>query len=104
MPYPQHLGSTNDFEVGSITSVEINGEDCVVVCDRKGRLSAFKDLCPHLDLPINNGTITEERLVCPWHGASFNPNTGAVLTLPAASDLELVPVDVQNGELVAYPG
>jgi nitrite reductase/ring-hydroxylating ferredoxin subunit len=104
MTQPEHIGAMSEFDVGTITSMEINGEDCVVVCDRKGRFSAFKDLCPHLDLPINNGTITDERLVCPWHGASFHPNTGVVLSLPAASDLQAVPIEVQDGQIVAYPG
>ena len=90
--------------MGSITSVQIGAKDCVIVCDRQGVLSAFEDKCPHLGLPINNGTITEERLVCPWHGASFHPNTGAVLSLPAAKDLQSVPIKVQDGQIVAYSG
>ena len=96
----QLIGSTKDFEPGTITSVEIGGENLVVVCDKKGNLSLFTDNCPHLDLPICNGTVTDERIVCPWHGASFDPKTGNALSLPAASDLQAVPFEVRNGELM----
>jgi len=97
----QTIGPINEFEPGTITSVNVAGEDLVVVCDKKGEISLFTDNCPHLDLPICNGKITDERLICPWHGASFDPNTGQTLSLPSVSDLQAVPFKIHKGELMA---
>jgi nitrite reductase (NADH) small subunit len=47
-----------------------------------GHLAALNDVCPHQGAPLSEGAIEDGRLVCSWHGWSFDPGTGAELCNP----------------------
>ena len=47
-----------------------------------GQLAALHNECPHHGAPLSEGTIEGGRVVCPWHGWSFDPRTGAELSNP----------------------
>lgn len=53
---------------------------CVACVD--GELAALDNVCPHRGAPLSEGGIEDGRVVCPWHGWSFDPKTGAELTNP----------------------
>ena len=46
-----------------------------------GRLRAALDRCPHRWAQLSKGTITGDRLVCPYHGWQFGPD-GTVVEIP----------------------
>lgn len=50
-----------------------------------GQLAALNDVCPHQGAPLSEGAIEDGRLVCSWHGWSFDPETGAELRNPLGS-------------------
>lgn len=75
---------------------------------RSGELvRAFINACPHqgrpLCLPSGKTLVSEERfLVCPFHGASFEIETGAAAGGPVGNTgLKPVAIEVQNGQVVA---
>jgi nitrite reductase (NADH) small subunit len=47
-----------------------------------GKLAALNNECPHHGAPLSEGTIENGRVVCGWHGWSFDPKTGAELRNP----------------------
>ena len=46
-----------------------------------GRLRSAVDRCPHRWAQLSAGTVTDGRLVCPYHGWQFGPD-GAVVEIP----------------------
>ncbi len=68
---------------------------------------AYINVCPHqgrpLCLPSGKTLVSEGRfLVCPFHGASFDIETGACVGGPAGkAGLKPVPVAVKEGQVVA---
>jgi len=95
------IGTQGDFTPGALHSVTLNGQDFVVVRSETNVPRMYVDLCPHLDLPLSGGTVRGDRLICKWHGASFDTDTGEALTLPATCPLTSVQVKQDEGKLYA---
>ncbi len=56
--------------------------------------------CPHEGGPLGEGLIEDGRVVCPWHGYSFDPRTGASEQDPDVR-AEVFEAAVEKGELRA---
>ena len=70
-------------------------------------VKAYVNVCPHqgrpLSLPSGKTLVSEERfVVCPFHGASFDIESGACAGGPAGkSSLKPVAIEVIDGTVVA---
>ncbi len=84
------------FEKDPLQTAEVDGEG-VLVCRLAGRYYAVEDRCSHDDGPLGEGYLREGTLVCPRHGARFDPTTGAALTMPAVTPIRAFPVKVEDG-------
>lgn len=79
----------------------------ILVVRAGATVRAFVNVCPHqgrpLCLPSGKTLVSEGQfIVCPFHGASFEVETGACVGGPAGkSALKPVPVEVRGGEVVA---
>lgn len=88
----------SDVPPGTYRAYQVGGR-AVLVFNRAGEFSATQGLCPHEDLPLEGGRLTENVIECPWHGSRFNIATGKVLNPPAEAGLQTFPVRVE-GETV----
>jgi nitrite reductase (NADH) small subunit len=66
---------------GMVKACEAPGTT-ICVARVHGQLAALNDVCPHQGAPLSEGTIEDGRIVCSWHGWSFDPKTGAELRNP----------------------
>ena len=79
----------------------------VIVVRSGGTVKAYLNVCPHqgrpLCLPSGKTLVSEGRfLVCPFHGASFDIETGAAAGGPVGeTGLKPVAVRIQDGQVVA---
>ena len=89
----------NEIKEGEIKLVVVKG---VEVCLTKinGEISAFKNICPHQDMPLADGILEGEELTCLYHGAKFNVKTGKVLSMPAVDDLQMLKVKVEGEDVL----
>jgi 3-phenylpropionate/trans-cinnamate dioxygenase ferredoxin subunit len=83
---------------GSALPFDINGVQ-VLICNVDGRFFAVEDVCTHDGAPLDAGTLEGRCVVCPRHGATFDVETGAALTLPAVIPLMTFPVRL-DGETI----
>ena len=69
---------SKDLNNGDKKKINHNDEEILIV--RNGdNLSAFSNLCPHMNLPLEMGQITtENEFLCPFHDSKFCLRTGAV--------------------------
>ncbi len=84
---------------GAASSVEIGDLEILLV--RDGDLvHAYRAACPHAGAPLGEGAVCEGRIVCPWHKASFDLRSGALLEPPALEPLTRYPVLVEDGRVM----
>lgn len=74
-------------------------EQFVLVAHLDGRWYALDDRCTHDGGPLGEGRFDGRCIVCPRHGAKFDLETGAALTMPAVTATTRHEVKVENGSV-----
>ena len=84
---PQHdVAALDELTEGDIHPVEVDGTS--VLLTRAGdTVYAVSGTCPHAGAPLAEGVRDGDRIICPWHKATFCLRTGAILEPPAVDDL-----------------
>jgi vanillate monooxygenase len=72
------------------------GESLVLYRHTNGGLSAFEDSCPHRLLPLSNGFLQGDHLVCKYHGLKFNEQ-GRCIWMPGQQGIH------KEAHLRTYP-
>ena len=85
------MPSKKKFEIGNFEILLIN----------KKKIFAIKNICPHMNLPLDMGQITEsDSILCPYHNSEFCFKSGVVkkwigsepeLTKEICEPLEIIP-------------
>jgi nitrite reductase/ring-hydroxylating ferredoxin subunit len=70
------VGRVPDLRPREIRRVEIAGQVLALV-HLEGEVYAVSGVCPHQGGPLDQGTIWEGELQCPWHHFLFDVKTGA---------------------------
>ena len=78
--------------------VEAGGRS-VAVFNLGGDYYAIDNTCTPRGGPLSDGTLANEEVTCPWHGARFNVKTGAVLGGPAPESVKSLPVRVTGEDI-----
>lgn len=60
---------------GQVKEVAIGGR-LVCIANVDGSIYATDNTCPHWGGPLGQGNISDGKLVCPWHGWTFDLKTG----------------------------
>jgi nitrite reductase (NADH) small subunit len=108
------LGPLDEFPVGKITLVEVEGRQVGIVRTRD-RVLAIGNRCPHQGAPLCAGRLTgtmlasdpneyvygEDGLVvrCPWHGFEFHVETGESVGGALRGRVPTYQVEVRDGEI-----
>ena len=58
-----------------VKELYVNGR-FVCIANVNGEICAMDNVCPHWGGPLGQGRIEDGKLVCPWHGWTFDPKTG----------------------------
>jgi nitrite reductase/ring-hydroxylating ferredoxin subunit len=68
------------------------------VANLNGTISVLDGVCPHEGGSLGEGSIEEGRVVCPWHGYTFDLRTG-VSEQDSELKADVLPATVVEGEL-----
>lgn len=99
------VGLSTDLPAGTVLPLRFFGRDYVLLRTASGAVSMLDAFCPHLGAHLGHGgRVDGERLVCPFHGFSFDRTGRCVGTsyggpAPTRADLEPTPV-VERGGLI----
>ncbi|OGW78535.1 MAG: hypothetical protein A2Z83_04205 [Omnitrophica bacterium GWA2_52_8] len=56
--------------------VDLQGRD-IALYNVEGQIHAMDAICPHQGGPLHEGSMTDGKAMCPWHGWEFDIKTGA---------------------------
>lgn len=88
---------------GRKQAVKVNGTEILLV-RLGGAIYAVDLYCTHEHEPLIDGDIEEGEIVCPFHGARFEINSGKAMGWPAVTDLNTYLVREKDGKIeVAVP-
>jgi nitrite reductase/ring-hydroxylating ferredoxin subunit len=76
------------------------GERKILLARSDDQLVALDGFCPHAGAPLAEGVRCGDRVICPWHKASFDLRSGALIEPPAVDPLPRYPVRVENGRVL----
>ena len=71
------LGPHADLTPGTVRGFALPGRR-IVVANVNGRFTAFDELCPHLSVPLSQGSLSDDCLTCVGHGSVFELPSGNV--------------------------
>jgi nitrite reductase/ring-hydroxylating ferredoxin subunit len=80
---PIRIGARADLPAsGEVKEVAVGGGRLVCLANVDGDLCATDNTCPHWGGPLGQGKIQDGMLVCPWHGWTFDLQTGTTPRTP----------------------
>ncbi len=98
MPSLISVAKKNDIACGKALSVAV-GARRVALFNVDGKFFAIEDQCTHAGASLAEGTLAGTVVTCPWHGATFDVATGAVLSAPAFENVATYKVQVQGEDV-----
>ncbi len=93
------VGAETALAVGEHIVVDVDGLDVVVFKLEEG-FYALEDVCTHDGAEIASGTIENDEIVCPRHGARFCIKTGQVKSAPAYENIEKFELKIELGRIM----
>jgi NADPH-dependent 2,4-dienoyl-CoA reductase/sulfur reductase-like enzyme/nitrite reductase/ring-hydroxylating ferredoxin subunit len=93
------VGPATAVPPGGMIGIDIREQKVLVV--RSGeRILAFDGYCPHAGAPLAEGVRCGDHVICPWHKASFDLRSGALVEPPAVDPLPRYPARVEDGRVL----
>ena len=75
------------------------GEKIICVASVGGVFSAMDNVCLHRGGPLGQGIIDNGKIVCPWHGWQYDPQTGATTHNPAVKTT-VYPLKIEGDDVL----
>ncbi|NNE92678.1 MAG: Rieske 2Fe-2S domain-containing protein [Verrucomicrobiales bacterium] len=99
----QTVGPAHEIAEDRGRGYQVNGRRIAVI-RHGGDLFALDEMCTHADASLAFGPVQEGRVMCPWHYAEFDLQTGEACTGPACEGVNTYPVRERDGNIeVAVP-
>ena len=90
----------NDLNEGEMKSFEIAKDQKVLLVKINGKFHAVGGLCPHYGAPLDEGVLSGDRIVCPWHHASYDARSGDLKEPPSLDALAHYEVRIDGEDVI----
>lgn len=71
-----------DLPEGKIMAISLENGEKILLVKRGQEVYALDAICPHKGGPLEEGTLENGCIVCPWHGWQFDIETGDCIMCP----------------------
>lgn len=75
------------------------GERTICIAHTASGCSAMDNVCVHHGGPLGQGVVDGEKVVCPWHGWTFDAKTGAA-THNSAARVPVYPMKIEGDDVL----
>ena len=79
--------------------LEVDGKQVLVV-NVDGQIFAIGNKCTHRGGPLNEGTLEDKVVTCPWHGGQFDVTTGKAVGPPANTGEPTYSVKIEGNNVM----
>lgn len=93
------IANLNEIAPGEMKSCPINDDQSVLLVNAEGELHAYAPECPHHGAPLADGLLFERRILCPWHLAQFDAQTGGPLQPPSMDGLPEFAISIDGDDV-----
>lgn len=87
-----------DLPEGEHRTVQVHGAT-VLLHRASGGVRALANTCSHMGGPLDEGTVIDGCVTCPWHGSIFRFVDGSIVRGPASSPQPCYEVRVSGGRI-----
>ena len=100
--YPERIQGAAALEPGTAMNFNFPGEEdsAILIRTKDGAYHAYGQKCTHLSCPVHYSKAND-RLECPCHEGGFSADTGEVLYGPPPRPLDIIKLEMHNGEVFA---
>ncbi|MFZ9857122.1 MAG: Rieske (2Fe-2S) protein [Roseiflexaceae bacterium] len=89
-----------DLLPGQMKCVVVDGLP-IGVANVAGQIYAFDDACRHEGGPLSSGVLINDTVTCPWHGWTYQLQSGKALVPPVGIRIRVYPVIIVDGVIWA---
>ena len=75
------VGKTSQVQDGKLMHITAGGKE-IVVTKLDGNYYAMDNVCSHAGADLHEGELSNNELICPWHGAKWDIKTGNLISFP----------------------
>ena len=100
-PLPQKFTpvmSADNLAEGEMKKADAKGVPVLLV-RQNDEIYALAETCTHAGGPLSEGKLENGAVVCPWHGSSFDLETGKVIDGPATHAAPCFETRVRKGQI-----
>ena len=83
---------------GKLRKVDAGGAP-VLLYRTAGTVYALDSTCSHMGGPLEEGTISDGCVICPWPGSTFRFADGSIMRGPASTPEPCYHTRIQNGRI-----
>lgn len=93
------IAAQSDLPAPNTAKEFVCGDKEICIANVNGDFSAMDNICLHQGGPIGQGTIEKGKVVCPWHGWAWDPQTGAAAH-NANAKVAVYPLKIEGGDVL----
>ena len=75
------------------------GEKTICLANVGGSISAMDNICLHRGGPLGQGMVENGKVVCPWHGWSWDPKSGEA-SHNANAKVAIYPLKIEGDDVL----
>lgn len=97
------------IRIGLLSTLKKNPVQCISIAEfkivliyRDNQFYALDDACPHKSASLCDGILDGNHIVCPWHGAPFDIETGRCVSPFAPKGIKVWSLSEKQGELFIH--
>jgi nitrite reductase (NADH) small subunit len=99
MPNFNRLASESELPSENQAKEFSCGDKTICLANVNGTVTAMENVCLHRGGPLGQGAIEGGKLVCPWHGWQWDPQTGTAVH-NANARVAIYPIRIENGDVM----
>ena len=96
------VAPASDISANCVTTLQVEGTE-IIVYQTEGNYYVYSNRCTHQDVPLSDGYLVGDAIICRLHGAKFDLKSGACLRAPARGDLQAYQAMERDGYLFVRP-
>ena len=98
MPEFVKVATIDEIPAGQAKRVEAGGKE-IALFNVAGAFHAIDNTCTHVGGPLCEGELEGTEVTCPWHGATFDVTSGAVVGPPAGAPVSRYNVRIEGSDI-----